>query len=90
MLVGYWDYGNGRVYYFPDTEGEIYNLTGGIMYNNTRVLLDLPQNRPHLIFGKLPLANASNIVVVNRIATVGERYVNLSLSLWEQCTGVCP
>lgn len=89
MLVGYWNYGEGRVYYFPDTEGQIYNLTGGIMYNNTRVLLNLPQNKPTLVFGKEPLANASNIVVVSRLATVGQFYVNVSLTLWEHCTWRC-
>lgn len=89
MLMGYWDYGEGRVYYLPDTEGEVYNLTGGIIYNNTRILLDLPQNKAQLIIGLEPEANASNIIVVNRLAMTENAYMNISLTLWERCTGVC-
>ncbi len=89
MLIGYWDYGEGRVYYLPDTEGEVYNLTGGLMYNNTRILLDLPQNKAQLIIGLEPESNASNIVVVSRLGLIDNDYMNISLTLWEHCTGVC-
>jgi len=89
MLIGYWDYGNGRIYYLPDTEGDIYNISGGLKYNNTRVLLDLPQNKAQLTIGLEPELNASNIIVVSRLALINGFYINISLTLWEHCTGVC-
>ena len=85
----YWDYGDGRVYYFPDTEGTVYNLTGGIIYNNTRVLLDLPQNKKSLTIGLEPNSEAVNIIVSNRIATINGDHVNLSLTVWDRCWSRC-
>lgn len=89
VLMGHWNYGSGIVYYFPDTEGIVYNITGDPIYNNTRILLDLPVNRQDLIIGLEPDENATNIIISERVAAIEDEYVKLTLTLWERCWRMC-
>lgn len=90
VLMGHWDYGDGIVYYFPDTEGIVYNISGDPIYNNTRILLDLPTNRQNIVIGLEPDENATNIIVSERIASIEDESVDLKLTLWERCWRRCP
>ncbi len=84
MLVGFFDYGQGRVYYVPDTEGEVYNQTGGVKYNDVRFILNLPEQKATLNMGFYPQTDATSIVINNRIALVENEYTNITLMLWER------
>lgn len=86
--IGYLDYGSGRVYYIPDTEGNIKFANGTEKYDNTRIALSLPKPISNATFGYLPL-NASNIVVVQRRGYLDDnREINITLKVWQKCDGV--
>ena len=71
-IFGYWDYGAGRVYYIPDTEGEVSLPNGTITHTDLRSILALysvaesgyEANNTRLVVGREPV-NASEVVVVS-------------------------
>ncbi len=82
VLIGWWDHGNGKVYYMPDTEGEILDENGTFKYNNTQVTLKLPQLKKSLVIGKLP-QNATTVVLDHRIALYENNTVNITVGVWK-------
>src|SRR3989338_6359457 len=86
--IGYLDYGSGRVYYIPDTEGNIEFANGTEKFDNTRIALTLPNPISNATFG-YPPQNASNVVVVQRRAYLDDnRDINVTLKVWQRCEGV--
>ncbi|MBI2135623.1 hypothetical protein HYU06_00970 [Candidatus Woesearchaeota archaeon] len=86
--IGYFDYGSGRVYYIPDTEGNIEFANGTQKYDNTRIALTLPKPISNATFGYAP-QNASNVVVIQRRAYLDDnRKINVTLRVWQKCEGV--
>ncbi|MBS1266657.1 MAG: hypothetical protein MAG795_00625 [Candidatus Woesearchaeota archaeon] len=84
MLIGYFDYGKGRIYYIPDTEATVYNQTGGVKYTDIRFILNLPQQKDLLNLGFYPQTDAASIVINKRMALVENQYTNVTLMLWER------
>jgi len=95
MLAGHFQYGTGTVYYYPYSIGVVYNSTGGIKFNNTRAILNLPSADSSIfsigINPGVSSINATEIVKVSRVVLIDDqgqlKQSVLDFYLWKKCNG---
>jgi len=65
VLIGYSQYSLGRVYYFCDTEGTVYDIGDTQKYNNIRTIINFGGGLASYKFGK-PVKNSKQVVRIER------------------------
>ena len=78
-MIGYANYGSGRVYYLPDTEGQVFS-GGEEVFDNIRAVINF---RASYMIGKNP-ENAKDVLVMDRYSTTNTRDISkITLKIWK-------
>jgi hypothetical protein len=70
-LIAYQNYGKGKVYYFCDTQGLVYNISGNVTHDNIREIINFGGGLASYKFGR-KVNNSDVVVKVHRSALLDD------------------